>query len=221
MSTTEEHVETTGEEIASAFTHGIGVAMAAAGLAVLVTLAAIKGDAWRVVSFSVYGATLVILYLASTLLHSFHAIADSAWGRFFEHLDYIAIFLLIAGTYTPYMLVTLRGPWGWSLFGVTWGLAVAGIIVRLVLGSGYRRFYAGIYVFMGWTAVIGIKPLMDALPTMGLLWLVLGGLSYTLGVIFFLWRRLPYNHMIWHLFVLGGSTCHFFGILFHVLPMPT
>lgn len=213
----DEHRETPAEEVASALTHGLGALLAAAALAVLVTLAAIRGDAWRVVSFAIYGATLVILYLASTLLH---AVRHPNWEKILHHLDYSAIFLLIAGTYTPYMLVNLRGPWGWTLFGIAWGIAAAGIVLRLTLGHRYRRVYLAMYLGMGWMMIVAIKPLMAKLEPMGLVWIAIGGLFYTVGVVFYLWRRLPYNHMIWHLFVLGGSISHFFGILFYVLPMP-
>jgi hemolysin III len=205
-----------GEEIANSVTHGIGVALAIAALSILVTLAGLYGDAWRVVSFSIYGATLILLYLASTLYHAFRS---PRLKRFFKGLDHAAIFLLIAGTYTPFTLVTLRGPWGWTLFGLIWGFALAGIIFETLYLGRFKRLVVGFYIVMGWLVVIAIKPLLDALPVPGMVWLAAGGISYTFGVTFYSWKRLPFNHAIWHLFVLGGSVCHFFAILFYVLPM--
>lgn len=208
----------TGEEIANAVTHGVGAALAVAGLAVLVTLAGIYGDAWRVVSFSVYGATLVMLYLASTFYHSFQSPGAK---RVFRILDHSAIYLLIAGSYTPFTLVTMRGAWGWSLFGVIWGLAVAGIVLEAAFskGKGFRILNVLIYIGMGWLVVVAIKPLVAGLPRGGLAWLFAGGLFYTLGAGLYAMKKIPFNHAIWHLFVLGGSACHYFAILLYVLPM--
>ncbi len=211
-----EREQTIGEEIANGVTHGIGVALAVAALSILVTLAAERGgDAWRIVSFSVYGATLILLYLASTLYHSFQ---NPKLKRLFNLLDHAAIFLLIAGTYTPFTLVTLRGAWGWTLFGIIWGLAVLGILFKVFFIDRLRVVSVFFYVGMGLIVLIAIDPLLDALSLRGLMWLSIGGLSYLIGVVFYLWKRLPYGHMVWHLFVLGGSICHFFGILWHVLP---
>jgi hemolysin III len=209
---------TTGEEIANSVTHGIGAALSVAGLAVLVTLAAMHGDAWRVVSFSVYGASLVLLYLASTFYHSFQS---PQVKRVFRILDHSAIYVLIAGSYTPFTLVSIRGAWGWSLFGVIWGLAAAGIVLEAVFakGKGFRLLNIGVYIAMGWLIVIAIKPLLANVPRGGLVWLFGGGLCYTLGAGLYAIKRIPFNHAIWHLFVLGGSICHYFAILFYVLPM--
>ena len=205
------------EELANALTHGVGTALAVAGLAVLVTLAALHGDAWRVVSFALYGATLVLLYLSSTLYHAF------PWPNVkavFHRLDHAAIFLLIAGTYTPFTLVTLRGPWGWSLFGVEWGLAVIGIVVKTVLFGRYRRVGVVVYVLMGWGAAVAVKPLLDSLPLQGLAWMLAGGLAYTGGVGFYVAKGIRYHHAVWHLFVLAGSVCHWVCVLLYVLPIP-
>lgn len=207
-----------GEEVANSVTHGIGAGLSVAALAVLVTFSALFGDPWRVVSFSIYGASLVILYLSSTLYHGFQS---PRVKRVFRVLDHCAIFLLIAGTYTPFTLVTLRGAWGWTLFGIIWGLALVGIILTVLAMERLKWLGLAIYLGMGWMVIIAMKPLVAALPTGGLFWLSLGGLCYTGGVVFYAWKRLPYNHMIWHLFVLGGSTCHFFALLFHVLPVTT
>lgn len=207
--------QTTGEEIANSITHGIGAGLAVAALSVLVTLAAMQGDAWQVVSFSIYGTTLVLLYLASTLYHGFRG---PRIKRIFQTLDHAAIFLLIAGTYTPFTLVTLNGPWGWTLFGLIWGLAIAGIVIQVVAPDRYRVAQVLLYLGMGWLVVVAIGPLTQNLPIAGLAWLVAGGLSYTLGIAFYAWDQKPYAHTIWHLFVLGGSICHFFCMLLYVLP---
>jgi len=185
-----------------------------AALAVLVVMSSTKGDVWRIVSFSIYGSTLVLLYLSSTFYHSFQ---NPGVKRLFRYFDHSAIYLLIAGSYTPFTLVTLRGPLGWALFGIIWGLAILGILMTIFRPGGSRVIASLIYIGMGWMAVIAIKPLVTAIRFGGMVWLVAGGLSYTLGVIFYVWKKLPYNHAIWHLFVLGGSVCHFFAVLFYVL----
>jgi len=203
-----------GEEIANSVTHGVGLLLAAAGLAVLVTFAALRGTAWHVVGCSIYGSTLVLLYAASTL---YHAIPAARAKRVLRVLDHSAIFLLIAGTYTPFTLVNLRGPWGWSLFGVVWGLALLGIVLQ----TGKLRhpvLAVALYVVMGWTVVIAIRPLLHAIAPGGLALLVAGGLAYTLGIAFYAWKRLPYAHSVWHGFVLLGSALHFFAILLFVVP---
>ena len=202
------------EELANSLTHGIGTALAIAGLTVLVVLAANKGDAWRVVGFSIYGATLVMLYLASTL---YHAVSKPEFKTFFRILDHGAIFLLIAGSYTPLTLVTLRGPWGWTLFGLIWGVAVIGLVTTILFLNAPRWFVSLLYIGMGWMAVIAIKPLIDALPLGGMLLLGAGGLAYTGGVVFYIWEKLPYNHAVWHLFVLAGSIFHYLLMAFYVL----
>ncbi len=206
------------EELANALTHGLGAALAVAGLAVLVTQAALHGDAWRVVSFALYGTTLVLLYLCSTL---YHALPWPGVKAVFHRLDHAAIFLLIAGTYTPFSLVTLRGPWGWSIFGVEWGLALVGIVAKTLLFGRFRRVGVAVYVLMGWVVVAAIEPLLGALPPGGLAWLLAGGVAYTGGVGFYVAKRLRYHHAVWHLFVLCGSVCHWVCMLLYVLPMPT
>lgn len=207
---------TAGEEIASSITHGIGAALSIAALVILVVLAATRGDAWRVVSFSIYGTTLILLYLASTL---YHAIRHPGAKRVFRILDHSSIFLLIAGTYTPFLLVPLRGGWGWSLFGVVWGLAVVGIVFKSIFIERMKKLSVVVYVAMGWMILIALKPLLACLPKSGLAWLAGGGLLYSGGVIFYAMKSVKYTHAVWHLFVLGGSICHFFAILLYVLPM--
>lgn len=204
------------EEVANSIIHGVGTLLAIAGLAVLAVFSSLRGTAWHIVSCSVFGACLVVLYLTSTLYHSIRSPRSKAVLRFFDHN---AIFLLIAGTYTPFTLVNLRGPWGWSIFGAIWGLAALGITLRWWLHGRPRALFVGLYILMGWLVVIAIKPLVDSLPTGGLVLLFAGGLAYTGGVVFYLWRRLPYHHAIWHGFVLAGSAFHFFSILFYVIPV--
>ncbi len=194
-------------------THLMGAVLAAAGAAVLVVLAARLGDPWKIVSFSVYGVMLFALYALSTLYHS----TRGKVKRVFRKLDQCSIYLLIAGTYTPFTLVTLRGAWGWSLFGVIWGLAALGIAQEAWLGKGARILSLVIYVLMGWLSVIAIKPLLAALTPAGFAWLAAGGLFYTGGIIFYaLDEKLRHGHGIWHLFVLAGSASHYLAILLYV-----
>ena len=198
----------------NSITHLVGAALALAGLVVLVVFASLKGDPWKIVSFSIYGASLFLLYTLSTLYHSLRGRAK----EIFQKLDHVAIYLLIAGTYTPFTLVTLRGAWGWSLFGVIWGLAIVGIIVDTLHKKGSRTIQMVIYLLMGWLIVVAMYPLVQALPTGGLVLLVLGGVLYTSGIIFYaLDERMKHAHGIWHLFVLAGSISHFLAVLYYVL----
>ena len=207
--------DTRGEEIANSLTHGLGLILSIAGLSVLVTLAAVRGDAWTVVGCAVFGATLVLLYAASTL---YHGLSATRWKRPLRVLDHAAIFLLIAGTYTPFTLVNLRGPWGWSLFGTVWALAVGGILLKLFFTGRFGVLSTLVYLFMGWLVLIALRPLGEALPHGSLAFLFCGGAAYSLGTVFYCWKRLPYHHAVWHLFVLTGSICHFFAVLGCVLP---
>ncbi len=201
-----------GERL-NGFTHLMGAVLALAGAAVLVVLAARLGDPWKIVSFSIYGVTLFALYTLSTLYHS----TRGKVKRVFQKLDHCSIYLLIAGTYTPFTLVTLRGAWGWSLFGVIWGLAALGIAQEMWLGKGARILSVVIYVLMGWLSMIAIKPLIAALTPAGFAWLAAGGLFYTGGIIFYaLDAKLRHGHGIWHLFVLAGSASHYLAILLYV-----
>lgn len=206
----------TGEEIANSVTHGVGVVLSIAGLAVLTAFSALYGSVWHMVSASIYGATQILLYAASTLYHSIPLPRAKAVLRFFDHS---AIFLLIAGTYTPFALVNLRGPWGWTILAVVWGLAIAGIAMQGILLRQKAIINALPYVGMGWVMVIGVKPLLASVAPGGLILLLAGGLAYTGGVVFYVWKKLPYHHAIWHLFVLAGSVCHFFAVLFYVIPV--
>ena len=204
-----------GEEIAHSISHGLGVVLSIAGLAVLVAYASINGDAWHVVSCSIYGATLILLYSASTL---YHAIPHPAAKAVLRRLDHAAIYLLIAGTYTPFMLVNLRGPWGWSLFGIIWGVALLGVVLEFIKLRGIKRLSLALYLGLGWVVVVAINPMLEQVEPGGLLLLLIGGLCYSFGVIFYVWKRLAYHHAIWHLFVLAGSVFHFFSVLYYVIP---
>lgn len=208
---------TRAEEVANSITHGIGAGLSIAGLSLLVVLASMHGDVWRVVSFSIYGATLVILYLASTI---YHGLPASKAKNVFQIIDHVSIYLLIAGTYTPLMLVNLKGGWGWSIFGVIWGLALLGITIKAIFLNRFKKLSVIIYVTMGWICIIALKEMLIKISLPGLIWLGAGGILYTSGIAVYVWERLPYNHAIWHLFVIAGSICHYFTILLYILPMP-
>jgi hemolysin III len=203
-----------GEEIANGATHGVGFLASVAAIPVLVVAAAGRRDAWQVVGGAVFGATLVLLYLASTLFHALPA--SSRAKRTMRVLDHAAIYLLIAGTYTPFMLGALRGAWGWSLLAVIWALAAMGVLAKCTLGFRYPRLSTTLYVAMGWLILVAIHPLVTRVSPAGLAWLVAGGLCYTGGVAFYVTdARLRYGHAVWHLFVMGGSACHFVAVLAH------
>ena len=211
------HRYSIGEEIANSVTHGVGAALSIAAMSVLIFIASQYGDAWRIVSFSIYGATLFILYLASTLYHAF---THEKTKQFFRLMDHSSIFLLIAGTYTPPTLVAMRGGWGWTLFCLIWAMAIGGLIFELLYIGKYKYITLGIYVTMGWLAIVAIKPMIAMLPDGMMKWIVFGGLFYTLGIVFYVWKKKPYTHAVWHLFVLAGSAMHFFGILFYLAHQP-
>jgi len=201
-----------GERLNS-YTHLAGAVFAAIGAPLLVVLAARSGDAWKIAGCATYGAALLLLYGASTLYH----IARGRAKAVLRKLDHCSIYLLIAGTYTPFALVTLRGPWGWTLLGLAWGLAAVGIAQEFVFGKGARRLSILIYVVMGWMGVAALRPLAAGLGTSGLAWLLAGGLLYTVGIVFYLLdERVRHFHGVWHLFVLGGSAAHFIAVAFYV-----
>lgn len=202
------------EEVASAITHGLGVLLSVGAGAVLITLAALTADPWTIVGASVFVGTLVLLYTSSTL---YHAIPFGRAKARLKTLDHCAIYGLIAGTYTPFLIGGLRGPWGWTLFAVIWALAVAGIVFKLFFTGRFKLVSTLVYVAMGWLVVVATGPLREALPGSTLAWLVGGGVAYTLGTVFYLSRRIPYAHAVWHLFVLAGSVCHFAAVLVEVL----
>lgn len=202
------------DELANSVTHGVGLLLSIAGFATLVTLAVMRGGAWRIVSCAIYGSTLLCLYAASTFYHS---IRSRRLKRVLRVCDHSAIYLLIAGTYTPFLLVNLRGGWGWSLFGVVWGLAMAGILFKVWFVAHFPAMSTAVYLLMGWLAIVAVKPMLTTIPRDGLVWLLAGGVLYTVGVVFFAWKKVPYNHAIWHGFVLAGSTCHYFAVLYSVI----
>lgn len=205
------------EELVNAVTHGIGLALSLVGAVLLIVAAAWSRDAWVLVSCCIYAATLVSLYAASTMLHS---VPSPRWARALETIDHCCIYLLIAGTYTPVTLVSLRGSLGWTLFGLVWGLCFLGVLMKLFWFDHVhvRRISTPLYIAMGLLVMIALKPLLGALQADGVRWLLAGGAAYIAGVGFYVWRRLPYNHAIWHLFVMAGSVCHYLAIYYYVVP---
>ncbi len=206
-----EHDPTLGEEIANAITHGAGLLASLIALPVLIWSAVQSHDAREIAGVSIFGITLCLLYTASTLYHAF---PPGRAKRVFRVLDHSAIYLLIAGTYTPFALGALRGPWGWSLLTVVWVLAALGVTMKATVGFRYEKLSTAVYIGMGWLAIVVIKPLLDHVAPVGIVWLVAGGLCYTAGVVFYATdRRVWYGHAIWHVFVAAGSVCHFFAVL--------
>lgn len=205
------------EEIAHALTHGVGAIAAIVGLVFMLVWAVSYGDTFHVVSASIYGASLILLYLASTLYHAF------PWPRvkaFFQQMDHAAIYVLIAGTYTPFALVNLRGAWGWTLLAVVWSIALIGVIMEVAMKERKKWLSLSLYLGLGWMALVVIKPMLETVEAGGLWLLLAGGLAYTFGVIFYVWKSLRFHHAIWHLFVLAGSVLHFFSVFYFVLPQP-
>jgi hemolysin III len=201
---------TKGEEIANAITHGVGALLAIAGLVLLIVFSALQGTAWHISSFTIFGSTMVVLYIMSTLYHSLtHLKAKSLFRKF----DHMSIFLLIAGTYTPFCLTVLRGWLGWTIFGIVWGCAIGGIVVKAFLTGKGELISTMLYIMMGWIIIFFIKPVYNYMTLQGFLFLVIGGAFYTLGAFFFVKEKIPFNHSIWHLFVIGGSTFHFFAVM--------
>jgi len=203
------------EESVNRITHGFGALVSLIGVIALITMASGQGDGYRIVSACIYGGAMVTFYCLST---AYHSVRKPGVRYVFRILDHASIYLMIAGSYTPFALVTLRGAWGWSLFGTVWGLGTVGAILKIFTTHRLRFVGPLLYIALGWIVVIALKPLSAALATNGMVLLFAGGMAYTVGVIFYLWDRLPFNHAIWHLFVLTGSACHFFAIFFYVTP---
>ena len=199
-----------GEEIFNSVSHGIGGLLSIAGTVVLIVFCAVYSDAWAVVSASIYGASLIILYTMSTL---YHAITNNKAKKFFRIMDHDTIFFLIAGTYTPFTLVTLRGPVGWVLFGIVWGAAIIGIVLNSIDLEHFRKPSVICYILMGWAIIFAIKPMINALPSVSLIFLLTGGIFYTVGIIFYALKKVKWFHSVWHLFTISGSVFHFFSIL--------
>ncbi len=207
------HVYTRREEVANAITHGIGALMSAAALVVLIVFASVDGSVWRIVSFTLFGSTMLLLYVSSTLVHSF---PEGKVKDLFEIFDHSSIYLFIAGTYSPFLLVTLRSPLGWLLFAVIWAIAAGGVVFKAFFTKRFLFLSTLFYILMGWMIIFAWHPLRLALSDGGIALLVTGGLLYTLGTFFYVWRSFPYHHAVWHLFVLAGSACHFFVVLLYV-----
>jgi hemolysin III len=203
------------EEITHAVTHGIGVILSIAGLSWMLYVSIVASDAWRIVASAVYGTTLIALFLASTVYHSMYA---SRHREIFKLLDHCAIYLLIAGTYTPFLLVAMRSDTGWWLFGTVWALATAGIVKKLWFRHRFPKLSLASYLVLGWLIVVAAPQMAEAIGPNGMAWLVAGGISYSVGAIFYALERMPFNHAVWHIFVLAGGVCHFFGVALHVLP---
>lgn len=210
MSTSAERAPSVGEEIANSVTHGIGLVAFAIGLPILITTAAERGDTLQVIGCSIFAICLVLLYAASTI---YHALPASRAKHIFRVADHSMIYLVIAGSYTPFLLGVLRGTFGWTLLAVIWALAALGILHKLLLGMRFQHLSTALYLGMGWLAVVAIGPISTHVPRGGQAWLAAGGLLYTAGILFYAWDRLRYGHMVWHLFVLAGSACHFMAVL--------
>jgi hemolysin III len=208
----EERRPTLGEEIANSISHGIGLVLAVVATPILIITTLRYGSAWNTIGVSVFGASMVTLYLASTL---YHALTHDRAKRFFRMLDHSAIFLLIAGSYTPFTLGILRGPWGWTLLVLIWTLAAVGLTMKAVLRARYNWLSVILYLVMGWLVVIATPQVLRVMPLSGLAWLVAGGIAYTAGVAFYAAHHVRYAHFAWHLFVLAGTTCHFFAVLWY------
>lgn len=205
------------EEAANSITHGFGLLLSVTGLLILVASAGISGDIWRVACFSIYGGSLIILYAASTLYHAF---PRGRAKNIFKTIDHSAIYILIAGSYTPFALISVRGAWGWALFGAIWAIALSGIAFKIFFDiDRFIVLSTVIYLIMGWLAVIAVKPILNNVPFNGIVLLIAGGVLYTSGVFFHFFDKLNFHHAIWHIFVLGGSICHYFAVLFYVLPV--
>ena len=203
------------EELANSVTHGVGLALSVVGAPVHIFSAVSTKDGWRIVAACIYAATLVILYAASTLYHSVRNVDHK---ELWQRVDHAAIYLLIAGTYTPFTLISLRGAWGWSLFGFVWTLALVGVLLKSRFGARLPALSTWIYLGMGWVIVIAMRPLASHVAPAGLFWLALGGALYTGGVVFYVWEKVRYSHAVWHVFVLGGSMAHFAAVLWYALP---
>ena len=206
-----EKPATRGEEIVNILTHGIGIGLAIAALTLLVVFAVLAGNVWAIVSCAIFGATMITLYFGSTMCH---AMIGQKSECFFEVWDSVAIYALIAGTYTPFLLVNLRGPLGWTVFGILWAIVIFGSFMKIRNPKQQPRWMVALYVAMGWTLLFILPAMIANIPVRGLWFILAGGLSYTIGVIFYLWRRMKFSHAVWHLFVIGGSVCFFFAVLF-------
>jgi len=203
--------ESRGEAVANSLTHGLGVGLSILGLVLLVSRAVNSGTVWHIVSFTIYGISLILLYLASTVYHS--TPTNKPWNLILQRLDHAAIYLLIAGTYTPFMLTSMRGPLGWSILGIIWGIALIGLVLKLGFPNRFKNPTVALYVLMGWFFILAFRQAVGQIEMVSLTLLFLGGVLYTSGILFYAWKKLPYSHAIWHIFVLGGSIFHFFSVM--------
>jgi hemolysin III len=210
------HIFSKEEELANSITHGVGALLSISALVILIVFSSLYGNVWHIVSFTIFGVTMFILYMSSTLLHSF---PEGKAKDVFEIFDHSSIYFFIAGTYTPFLLVVIKGTLGWTLFGIVWGLAIAGTVFKCFFVKKYLFSSTALYVVMGWLIVFAWKPLVHNLAPQGMIYLIIGGALYTLGAIFYVWRGFRYHHAVWHLFVLAASVAHFFCVLFYVLPI--
>ncbi|MFC4022435.1 hemolysin III family protein [Oceanobacillus longus] len=211
----ETHVFSKGEEIANAVTHGIGAVLSLVGLVVLIVASSLHGTAWHIVSFTIFGATMFILYISSTMVH---ALKPGKAKDLFEIFDHSSIYLFIAGTYTPFTFIVIQGPIGWTMFGVIWGIAIGGIVFKAFFVKKYLFTSTILYVVMGWIITLGWSQIVENLHPNGVVLLVVGGLCYTVGAVFYVWRGFKYHHLVWHIFVLAGTTTHYFCVLLYLLP---
>jgi hemolysin III len=205
----------TVEELPNALTHGFGLLCSILGFVVLLVVTLIRGGKWQIISCAIYGITLICVYAASTL---YHGVSSPRWKKGFLLFDHCAIYLLIAGTYTPFLLVNLRGGWGWPMFGVIWGIAVSGALFKLLFADRFPILSVALYLGMGWLGIIAAKEVYLHVPSMGLAWIFAGAFAYSIGVIFYACKKIPHHHVIWHLLVMAGSGCHYIAILYSVFP---
>lgn len=210
------HVFSKGEEIANAITHGIGAVLSIVGLIILIVYSSLYGSVWHIVSFTIFGFTMVILYISSTLVHAF---PQGKAKDLFEIFDHASIYLYIAGTYTPFTFIVIQGALGWTMFGIIWGLAIAGTVFKAYFAKKYLFTSTILYIAMGWMVLMGWNQIAENLNSNGVILFVIGGLCYTFGAIFYVWRGFKYHHAVWHLFVIAGTTTHFFCVLFYLLPL--
>lgn len=209
------HIFTKKEEVANAIIHGIGAVLSVIALITLIIAASESGTAWHVTSFTIYGVTMLLLYVSSTLVHSF---PQGRVKDIFEICDHASIYLFIAGTYTPFLFLVVKGALGWTLFGIVWGMALVGVVFKLFFTKKFLYLSTMLYIIMGWLIVFAWKPLVMSLAPGGLVLLVIGGVLYTVGAVFYVWRMFPFHHAVWHVFVLAGTVVHFFGVFYYLLP---
>jgi hemolysin III len=205
----------TVEELPNTLTHGFGLVCSIFGFVILLVITLLRGGKWQIISCGIYGLTLICVYAASTL---YHGVSSPRWKKGLLLFDHCAIYFLIAGTYTPFLLVNLRGGWGWPMFGLIWGIAVSGVLFKLLFADRFPIFSVALYLGMGWLGIVAAKQVYIHVPSIGVVWIIAGALAYSIGVIFYACKKIPYHHLIWHLLVMAGSGCHYIAILYSVFP---